>query len=144
MKIINENNTNITACKCGSVLEFTKEDYTTGQYGCACIICPNCDEKIFLQDIVPDWDKFEKHITKDNISFPQDFYDNSIFSNVDDESIENRIREGIEDIEQYGSDFYFNHIGNTAIYIFSDKDGYEVQVSKNYYDSFVNKERQLN
>ena len=141
MKIINENEKPyITTCECNSIIEFNEADITTAQYGCACIICPKCGKRITVDDIVPNYEKFEKHITKDNISFPQDFYDNSICSNVNDKKINYYIKRGIEDIEQNKNDSYFYPIANTVISIFSADGGYEVQVSKNYYDTFINKE----
>lgn len=136
MKIIKRNNKEwktTTDCEwCGSVLEVTKEDLNPGAGGVPYVICPICGNKVPIYD-----DEIFKTVTKDNIVFPDDFYDFTNGKDIEPDGIQRWIEEAVDYFRDNPEGFgYETGTGNTHVAVFNYPDDreYHVIVAKGYYD----------
>jgi len=129
----------ITCEKCGAELEYEKSDITTRDYGTACIICPECDEKIFLYDEEEDC----KTLTIDNLEFPNDYiHYGTDATPLTDKEINKYVKDCLiqlkQDEEDYGV-FRFTGTGDTIVFVVKFEDEYQVFVCKNYHEASIDR-----
>jgi hypothetical protein len=126
---------NRVKCNCGVLLEYTGEDIENGAFGCPCIECPKCKGKIYIED-----ERYDKNITIDNISYPQDFFNSKNGVDIDDQEINKWIHECLVSLrgskEDYGV-FATAGSGNTMVFVVKYEDEYSVYVSKKYYECSI-------
>lgn len=121
--------------KCSSELEYDKQDLTEGLYGAHYITCPLCGEKVYDYE-------YEGNITvtPSNVKFPTHFYSFKDGVNVSNERIQQYIQEGIQYLRNDPKEFVYNvSTGNMLIVIFRQEEEhtYNVIVSKDYYDTYI-------
>lgn len=136
-KDMNEQNFYRQKCnECAAELEFSLEDTHIGALGARYIKCPICGKEIPTERC----DGIE--LNSNNIEFPKHFFEPDGVDIPDDE-INNWVRECLkiaeESDEPYG---YFLQIGagNTMVILMAYEDEYEIIVTKDYYETSVNKE----
>lgn len=144
MRILKDNYTNyvkvvknnkIVCETCQSELEYDKSDIQYGEFGCAYIMCPLCDKKIFLD--------YEEPIclTVDNIVFPQHFHHASQDAvEISAKEIQEWIKEGIDYFrENKNEDYWYRQSGDThvAIYRYGGDKDYNTIVTKDYYETYI-------
>lgn len=149
MKVISNKKENdsyprrIICTECESELEYEENDLFMGSLGEMHISCPICNEKIALSDN-------EKNIklTKDNVKFPEHFFNNSVENgavDITDKKIEEDIRELIDFLRTNKEEFvtYTEH-GDTHISVsrFPMDEDYHVVVAKGYYDTYIHFEKE--
>ena len=145
MKIIKDNYNNTVAIsgtivceRCDSVFEFDqydlKYDYDND---IGYVVCPCCKFKNDVEEIK------ERELSVDNVSYPYDYYDFSNGKNVDNNEINDNVRETIHWLmENPDEPFKFVAFGNTLICVFNklEEDEYDVIVTKNYQETYIPKE----
>lgn len=124
--------------RCGSELEYEKEDTRIGYLGVTHLDCPLCGEEIMLegneQDIT---------LTADNVKFPEYFWHTSKeygAKEVDEHRIKKYIRQGIEYLRENKDDFsWYTQTGDShiAIYKFEGDESYEIIVAKDFYSTEI-------
>lgn len=136
MKIIKRNikewKTTADCERCGSVLEVTKGDLKPGASGVPYVICPICGDEVPIFD-----DEVLKTVTKNNIVFPDDFYDFTNGKDIEPKEIQERIERAISYFRHNPEGFgYETGTGDTYVAVFNYPDDreYHVVVAKGYYD----------
>ena len=137
MKII-KNNYNetfqFTCNECNSVIEYDNDDICIDSYGRKYIICPCCGDEYYLDQEI---------ITVDNVTYPDHYHDFSNGKDWNNTSINECVKKIILWLkENPGEPYKYIASGNTFICVFNhyDDDVYYVMVTKNYSDTFVEKE----
>lgn len=136
MKIIMNEKDNIRDCEnCGVRLLFEEKDVKTGAFGASYIECPNCGQIIYLDD-----EKYDKHITTENILFPQDFWHSDNAIKVSEDEINRIIGEVVNSLKS-GSAFSHRGYGDTTVIglnpMNSSDSCFEIIVSKNPYECTI-------
>ena len=136
MRIINDEPNIIECTGCKVKLEYDVADIQVGAYGCAYVECPKCGELIFIDSEV-----HSITLTKDNIQFPQHFWEtgpNAV--NLSDRKINQYVRECIDALEKreenYG-EYALTGSGNTMVFAVKYEDEYAIYVTKGYYESSI-------
>lgn len=138
MKIIKNNyeeTFQFTCNKCGSVIEYNDDDICVDSYGYRYVICPCCGDE---------YDLDQRVITVDNVTYPEDYHDFSNGKNWNDESINEYVKKIILWLKDNPNEpFKYVASGNTFICVFNhyEDEEYYVVVTKNYLDTFVEKEK---
>jgi len=137
LKVINRNDTAYyaTCLKCSAELEFTKEDVSTGEFGCAYVTCPVCGEKVNIEN-----EELYKKLTIDNIQFPQDFHYGENAVHIKDEEVNKFINQCLKDLEGKNEEYGIYSCvgtGDTKVMIFKYEDEYDVIVTQNYYKTSI-------
>ena len=127
---------NIYTCNnCTSKVDVDDKDLQVGELGNYYYICPCCGEKTYLDSGI--------ELNKDNIRFPQHYCSTLTGIDISDDKINKMVKECIERIEKIDSDFVYTATGNTFVLVTKEyedvEDGYNIFVSKGYYESYVNK-----
>ena len=127
---------NIYTCNnCMSKIDVDDKDLQVGELGNYYYICPCCGEKTYLDSSI--------ELNKDNIRFPQHYCSTLTGIDISDDKINKMVKECIERIEKIDSDFVYTATGNTFVLVTREhedvEDGYNIFVSKGYYESYVNK-----
>lgn len=140
MKIIQNNhiktNNNIEyICEhCNSVFEYDEYDICVDSDGDDYIKCPCCGDMCYVN---------YKHVTKENISFPESFYHfgvNEGAVKIDNEEITFAIRRMIDKLsEKPNEPFLYTATGDTFVCVFNHQDEYYIMVAKNYFDVSIDK-----
>lgn len=136
-KDMNEQNLYRQKCnECAAELEFSLEDTHIGALGARYIKCPICGEEIITEKC----DGIE--LDSSNIEFPKHFIEPGGIDTPDSE-IENLVRECLKVAEKsdepYGY-FVSTGYGDTMVILMAYEDEYEIIVTKDYYETSVNRE----
>lgn len=130
--------------RCGSELEYEKEDTRIGYLGVTHLDCPLCGEEIMLEG-----NEQDIFLTKDNIKFPTHFYHFSKETGakeIPSYRIEEYIRKGIDFLRENKEEFYwYSGTGDSRIFVFryDGDEMYDIVVAKDFYEteiSFSNKD----
>jgi hypothetical protein len=129
MKILNKKvHNNVAKCDCGTELEYTKEDVQTGEFGCAYIICPECQTDILLNE-------YCKLLTIDNVEYPKDFANFGDGKVLSDTEIQEYINKCLKPLKECTEDYGVHSLmasGDTMVFCTKHEDEYSVYVCKNY------------
>lgn len=120
--------------ECDSVFQYDENDINIEKNGDEYVICPCCGHKCLICE----------KITEKNIEFPKSFYEfggNNINSlNVSDIEITERIKQSIEWLKENPAEPYkYMGYGNMFLCIFNHEDEYYIIVTKNYFDTTIDK-----
>ena len=120
----------ITCPNCENLLSYEKEDVEIGHYGCECITCPECGEKILItgERIMPP-------------TFPQTFYHFGSGKKISDKNIQEMINEVVDNIKIANvGDFYGISSGDTMVVALKYEDDIDVIVAKDYWEDTLTDE----
>ena len=122
--------------ECTAELEFTFDDTYIGALGARYVKCPICGK----ENITEGCGGIE--LDSSNIEFPKHFIEPGGVD-ITDSEIENRVRECLKVAEKsdepYGY-FVSTGSGNTMVILMAYEDEYEIIVTKDYYETSVNRE----
>jgi hypothetical protein len=122
---------------CRAELEYGYEDTHEGYAGMRHITCPMCGYEIMS-------DHFDGvELDSSNIEFPKHFYHFSDGVDINNERIQEWVRNCLKQAEEAGEQYgYFLHTGtgNTAVILMVYEDEYNIIVAKNYYELSINRE----
>ena len=120
----------ITCPNCENLLSYEKEDVEIGHYGCECITCPECGEKILItgERIMPP-------------TFPQTFYHFGSSKKISDKNIQEMVNKVVDNIKIANvGDFYSMATGDTMVVALKDEDNIDVIVAKDYWEDTLTDE----
>ena len=120
--------------KCNSCGEGLTDEPKVGAFGCKYIVCDNCGKENYIDELEPET------FTKDNVRFPQHYYHFVGGVSIDDDTINEWVKNCIEDLEQNpDEDHIFTASGDSLVHVarFEDDGEYNVQVCKNYYETNI-------
>ena len=120
----------ITCPNCENLLSYEKEDVEIGHYGCECITCPECGEKILItgERIMPP-------------TFPQTFYHFGSGKKISDKNIQEMVNKVVDNIKQADvGDFYTMATGDTMVVALKDEDSTDIIVAKDYWEDTLTDE----
>ena len=128
----------VTKCnKCGSKLEVDEEDVHIGYMGAYHFKCPVCGEESMIDELNGIL------VTKDNITFPDHFYQFGNGVEMNNEEVQESIREGIEHFRKYPDEFsWYSGFGDKFVAVYNNSDDYEyyIMVAKDYYETHIHYE----
>ena len=122
--------------ECHTELEFSFDDTYIGALGARYVKCPVCGREIMTEECNG------IQLNSSNIEFPKHFFEPDGVD-VPDIEINDWVRRCLkiaeESDEPYG---YFVHAGsgNTIVILMAYEDEYEIIVTKNYYETSVNRD----
>lgn len=120
----------ITCPNCENLLSYEKEDVEIGHYGCECITCPECGEKILItgKRIMPP-------------TFPQTFYHFGSGKKISDKNIQEMINEVVDNIKIANvGDFYGISSGDAMVVALKNEDSTDIIVAKDYWEDTLTDE----
>ena len=120
----------ITCPNCENLLSYEKEDVEIGHYGCECITCPECGEKILItgERIMPP-------------TFPQTFYHFGSGKKISDKNIQEMINEVVDNIKIANvGDFYSISSGDAMVVALKNEDSTDIIVAKDYWEDTLTDE----
>ena len=120
----------ITCPNCENLLSYEKEDVEIGHYGCECITCPECGEKILItgKRIMPP-------------TFPQTFYHFGSGKKISDKNIQEMVNKVVDNIKKADvGDFYVTATGDTMVVALKYEDSTDVIVAKDYWEDTLTDE----
>lgn len=120
----------ITCPNCENLLSYEKEDVEIGHYGCECITCPECGEKILItgERIMPP-------------TFPRTFYHFSDGKKISDKNIQEMVNKVVDNIKIANvGDFYSMATGDTMVVALKYEDSTDVIVAKDYWEDTLTDE----
>ena len=115
---------------CENLLSYEKEDVEIGHYGCECITCPECGEKILItgKRIIPP-------------TFPQTFYHFGSGKKISDKNIQEMVNKVVDNIKKADvGDFYVTATGDTMVVALKYEDSTDVIVAKDYWEDTLTDE----
>ena len=121
---------------CGAELEFALNDTYIGALGARYVKCPVCGREIMTEECGG------IQLDSSNIEFPKHFFEPDGVD-IPNSEINNWVRRCLkiaeESDEPYG---YFVHTGsgNTMVILMAYEDEYEIIVTKDYYETSVNRD----
>lgn len=125
-----------TCEECDAELEFEYSDTYEGALGARFIECPECGREIMVDAL--DGTK----LTSKNIEFPKHFFA-PVGVDIDNERIQEWVRKCLEiaeeSYEHYGF-FAESGSGNTKVILLAYEDEYNIIVTKDYYQTSVDRE----
>lgn len=135
-----EEHSNKLECEhCSSELEYDESDIVIGEYGCAFVSCPLCGYHNYLYD-----GERDINLTVNNIEFPVHFAHVSSETGAVDccnnETIKGYIRKGINYFRENKNEFvWYCGSGNlfVTVYRYEGDENYYIQVTNNYYDTYI-------
>lgn len=137
MKILNRKIHNKTViCDCGTELEYSNEDIITGQFGCAYIVCPECQSSIWLEN------EEGKTLTINNIEYPKDFSkygDGNILFDYEIQMLINDCLKVLDSSNENYGVYSLSAIGDSMVFVTKHDDEYHVYVCKNYEETVIPK-----
>lgn len=120
--------------KCHAKLEFAFDDTYEGALGARYLKCPVCGRENITELDVP-------NLSSNNIKFPLHFFEPGGID-ISNNEIQNWIRQCLkiaeESKEPYGY-FVQTGSGNTRVILMAYEDEYDIIVTKDYYQTSVNK-----
>ena len=118
---------------CNSVFEYEDSDITIDSDNVESVTCPCCNHRCITY--TPP--------TVETIKFPKDFYQfgiNKDAFNMPDNEVTDNIKKCIKWLKENPNEpFRYTGYGNTFICVFNHKDEYYIMVSKNYFDTSIDK-----
>ena len=120
----------ITCPNCENLLSYEKEDVEIGHYGCECITCPECGEKILItgKRIMPP-------------TFPQTFYHFGSGKKISDKNIQEMVNKVVDNIKKADvGDFYVTATGDTMVVALKYEDSIDIIVAKDYWEDTLTDE----
>ena len=120
----------ITCPNCENLLSYEKEDVEIGHYGCECITCPECGEKILItgERIMPP-------------TFPQTFYHFGSGKKISDKNIQEMVNKVVDNIKIADvGDFYSMATGDTMVVALKNEDSTDIIVAKDYWEDTLTDE----
>ena len=120
----------ITCPNCENLLSYEKEDVEIGHYGCECITCPECGEKILItgKRIIPP-------------TFPQTFYHFGSGKKISDKDIQGMVNKVVDNIKRADvGDFYSMATGDTMVVALKNEDSTDIIVAKDYWEDTLTDE----
>ena len=127
-----------TCPNCKSTLEYERSDVQKANSGEPFIMCPICQLHVWL-------DEEEKHITSENLNYPQDFYrfGGAEAVKIDDKQTQAWYREALRNLEADKSEaFYFTGSGDTMVIGLRVDGDIELYVAHGYDNCTVFKEEE--
>lgn len=121
---------------CGAELEFSFDDTYIGAFGGRYLKCPNCGREVWVEELEG------INLNSNNIRFPEHFCEPGGV-NISDDQIEVWVRDCLKMAEESDDPYgYFVHIGsgNTMVILLEYEDEYNIIVTKDYYETSVNRE----
>lgn len=125
--------------KCGSELEYNKEDIRIGILGCALLDCPLCNHDNIIEDNENSID-----LTADNVEFPTHFFYTSNETGAVDCCNNEKIRQSIKKAIDYfrankEEMYWFTECGNLHVDVtrWYGEESYCVHVTNNYYTTYI-------
>ena len=109
---------------CENLLSYEKEDVEIGHYGCECITCPECGEKILItgERIMPP-------------TFPQTFYHFGSGKKNSDKNIQEMVNKVVDNIKRADvGNFYVTTTGDTMVVALKYEDDIDIIVAKDYWE----------
>lgn len=127
---------------CGSKFEYDKEDMIVGELGCCFTDCPCCGEENLIEDE-------GVKLTEDNVEFPLHFHhcckETGAIDICTNEKVREVIKKAIKFFRENKDEFYwFYESGNLHISVtrWDGDECYNVMVTNNYYDTYLNFEEE--
>ena len=124
---------------CTSELEYNNSDIVIGTYGCAFVPCPCCGYENYIED-----GEHDLVLTAHNVEFPMHFghtaKENGALDCCNNETIKEYIRNGINYFRKNKGEFvWYCGTGNlyVTVYRYEGDENYYVQVTNNYYDTYI-------
>lgn len=125
--------------KCGSKLEYEKEDMEVGVLGCMHVRCPLCGYNNML-----DGNECDITLTKDNVEFPLHFFHTSkedgAVESCNNNNIKREINRAIEYFRKNKDGYHwFTNYGNLYISVrrYEGDEDYDVVVTNNFYNTLI-------
>lgn len=121
--------------ECGAELEFAFDDTYEGALGARYLKCPVCDREVMVEKI----DAI--NLNSNNIKFPKHFFEPGGVEISDDQIndwVYRCLKVAEESDEPYGY-FVQAGTGNTKVILMAYEDEYNIVVTKDYYETSVNK-----
>ena len=120
----------ITCPNCENLLSYEKEDVEIGHYGCECITCPECGEKILITG--------ERIMSP---TFPQTFYYFGSGKKISDNNIQGMVNKVVDNIKKADvGDFYTMATGDTMVVALKYEDSIDIIVAKDYWEDTLTDE----
>lgn len=123
--------------ECNSVFEIEEQDCHIGQYGTAFVNCPCCGYENIVED-------YSINLNKNNLDFPIHYShfatkkEGTVF--IDNKEINNWIKESISWLEKHPQEhFRYRGTGDTFTVVFNHDDEYWIVVTKDYYETSIDK-----
>lgn len=119
---------------CNSIFQYNDDDIEIDGHGDEYVKCPCCKHRCLVAE----------KVTEKNINFPKSFYEfggnNTDSFNVSDVEITNHIKQCIEWLKEHPAEPYkYMGYGNMFLCIFNHEDEYSIIVTKNYFDTTIDK-----
>ena len=119
---------------CNSVFQYNDDDIEFDECGNEYVKCPCCGHRCLVTE----------KVTEKNIEFPESFYEfggnNTKSVNISNDEITMRIKECIMWLKKNPNEpFKYMSYGNMFLCVFNHEDEYYIMVTKNYFDSSIDK-----
>ena len=121
--------------ECRAELEFAFDDTYEGALGARYLKCPVCNKEIIVYEIEG------TNLSSNNIQFPKHFFEPGGV-NISDDEIQKLVRKCLKTAEESDKPYgYFVNTGtgNTRVILMAYEDEYEIIVTKDYYQTSMNK-----
>ena len=135
MRIIEENKS--ARCeKCNVLVGFEEKEIEVGEFGCKYIQCPNCQEKIWLDNE----DSFK--ITCENIEYPRHFHFPVNAVPVNDKEIQEAVERTAQNTQALEEGKFYVGLaqGDTMVFGLNWEDEIEIYVVKNPVGTVMDKD----
>jgi hypothetical protein len=120
---------------CSSEVELEESDLEVGELGLYKFTCPCCGKESYIDDGIA--------LTKDNVRFPQHYYEFKNGVNFENEKIDKYVKSCIKCLRNHKDDseiFYNTHTGTGDLFInvtrYEGDEEYKIQVAKGYYETY--------
>ena len=119
---------------CNSVFQYNDDDIEFDEYEDEYVKCPCCGHKCLVAE----------KVTEKNIRFPESFYEfggnNTKSVNISDDEIIKNIKECISWLKKNPNEpFKYIAYGNMLLCVFNHEDEYYIMVTKNYFETSIDK-----
>lgn len=119
--------------ECNSVFEYDNYDIYIDKDGIESVNCPCCNHRCIVYTPV----------TENNIEFPKNFYHFGVRDGavkIDNKEITSKIKEKILWLKNHPEEPYgYYSSGDTFLCVFNHQDEYYIIVTKNYFDTSIDK-----
>lgn len=118
--------------ECECELECTEEDMHDGPDGAMYITCPECDNEVLIDS--HDGIALNSH----NIQFPKHFYKFGDAAPIEDERVQEAIRNLLKQMEESDvEDYLYWATGDSMVIVMNLDDEIQVVVAKDYYECSI-------